>query len=117
MVHIPLSGTNVRLLNNIPFSNDYKHTRWFTSKSSQTNYFTTKPVVHSMSQANFQRIDGRHYVRVNQSIDDLWNVNYLMFQNASYNNKWFYAFVTKLEYKNSNLTHVHFEIDVLQTWF
>lgn len=116
MVHIPLSGTNIRLLNNIPFSNDYKHTRWFTSKVSQTNYFTSKPSVHTMSQANFQRIDGRHYVRVNQSIDDLWNVNYLMFQNASYNNKWFYAFVTKLEYKNSNLTHVHFELDVLQTW-
>jgi hypothetical protein len=39
-----------------------------------------------------------------------------MFQNASYNSKWFYAFVTKLEYVQKNLTYVHFQIDVFQTW-
>jgi hypothetical protein len=46
----------------------------------------------------------------------LWGVNYVMFQNTSYNVKWFYGFVTKLEYKNATTTYVHFEIDVLQTW-
>lgn len=116
MATVPLSGTNIRLLSNVPFSNDYKNTRWFDTKASQENYFTNKPVVHSMSQANFQRIDGYHYVAVNENIDDLWGTNYLMFQNAQYNNKWFYAFVTKLEYVQKNTTKVHFQIDVFQTW-
>lgn len=116
MATVPLSGTNIRLLSNVPFSNDYKNTRWFDTKASQENYFTSKPVVHSMSQANFQRIDGYHYVAVNENIDDLWGTNYLMFQNAQYNNKWFYAFVTKLEYVQKNATKVHFQIDVFQTW-
>lgn len=116
MATVPLSGTNIRLLSNVPFSNDYKNTRWFDTIASQENYFTNKPVVHSMSQANFQRIDGYHYVAVNENIDDLWGTNYLMFQNAQYNNKWFYAFVTKLEYVQKNATKVHFQIDVFQTW-
>jgi hypothetical protein len=113
---VPLSGTNIRLLSGIPFQSDYKHTRWFDSSSEQTNWFLSRNVVHSMVESNFQRIEGYNYIAVDQSIDDLWNVNYVMFQNSSYNNKWFYAFVTKVEYVQRNRTNVHFQIDVLQTW-
>ena len=116
MATVPLSGTNIRFLSNIPFSNDYKNTRWFDSVSEQTQYFLNKTVVHNMLEANFQRIEGKHFISVNKSIDELWGTNYVMFQNASYNAKWFYGFVTKLEYKQRNTTYVHFEIDVLQTW-
>jgi hypothetical protein len=70
-----------------------------------------------MPQNTFQRSDdGRSYVRVDKSIDELYGVNYMMFNNYKISRKWFYAFVTKLEYKNSNCTYVYFEIDVLQTW-
>ena len=116
MATVPLSGTNIRLLSGVPFSNDYKHTRWFDTINDQENYFLAKTVVHSMSSATFQRIEGKNFISVNQSIDSLWGCNYVMFQNASYNNKWFYGFVTKLEYKNQGTTYVHFEIDVFQTW-
>lgn len=116
MATVPLSGTNIRFLSGVPFNNDYKNTRWFTSKATQESYFKSKPIVHSEAQMNFQRIEGRNYISISKSTDDLWNTNYVMFQNASYNNKWFYAFVTKLEYRQKNTTHVHFEIDVLQTW-
>lgn len=116
MATVPLSGTNIRLLSGIPFFNDYQHTRWFDTIEQQNTYFNSQNTVHSISEYNFQRIDGFYFIAVNKSIDDLWNVNYLMFQNAQYNNKWFYAFVTKLEYKQRNNTHVHFQIDVLQTW-
>lgn len=116
MATIPLSGTNIRLLSGVPFSNDYKNTRWFDAEINQLNYFLAKPTVHEISQANFQRIEGHSFISVNKSIDELWGTNYLMFQNASYNNKWFYAFVTRLEYVQRNTTYVHFQIDVLQSW-
>jgi hypothetical protein len=116
MATVPLSGTNIRLLSGVPFSNDYKHTRWFDDVTSQTNYFLGKNVVHSVSQQNFQRIEGKNFISVSKSIDELWSTNYLMFQNATYNSKWFYGFVTKLEYIQKNTTYVHFEIDVFQTW-
>jgi hypothetical protein len=116
MATVPLSGTDIRLLSGIPFTNDYKNTRWFDTITNQTAYFNSKPVVHSIVEANFQRIEGYNFIAVNKSIDELWNTNYLMFRNTSYNNKWFYAFITKLEYKNRGLTYVHFQIDVFQTW-
>jgi hypothetical protein len=116
MATVPLSGTNIRLLSGVPFSNDYKHTRWFDTQSAQEDYFLGKTVVHSMPDNTFQKIEGKNFISVNKSIDYLWGTNYVMFQNTTYNTKWFYAFVTKLEYKNPGTTYVHFEIDVLQTW-
>ena len=116
MAVVPASGTNIRLISGVPFSNDYKHTRWFDSVDQQTNYFLNRNVVHAANQMNFQKIEGKNFIAVPKSIDELWNVNYLMFQNAQYNNKWFYAFVTKLEYKQKNTTYVHFQLDVFQTW-
>jgi hypothetical protein len=113
---VPISGTNIRLLSNVPFSNDYKNTRWFDTITDQTTYFTNKNVIHSMTEANFQRVEGKHFIKVDKSIDELWSTNYLMFQNTQYNAKWFYAFVTKLEYSQRNTTYVHFQIDVFQTW-
>lgn len=116
MAVVPVSGTNIRLLSGVPFSHDYKHTRWFDSLADQTAYFTARTVVHRMAEANFQRDKDQTYVRVDASIDELRNVNYLMFQNATYNSKWFYAFVTRLEYVRKEVTYVHFRLDVLQTW-
>ena len=114
MATVPISGTSIRLMSGVPFYNDYKDTRWFDNRSQQTSYFNSRNTVHNMGgQNSFQRIEGRHFVKVNKSIDDLWGTNYLTFLNK---NKRFYAFVTKLEYINDGLTHVYFEIDVLQTW-
>ena len=114
---LPLSGSNIQLLANIPFREDYKHTRYFSTRSEQNEWFSGRTVVHAMTQANYQRIEGKYMVRVNKHIDDLWQVNYLRFQNSQYSNKWFYAFVTKMEYENKMNTRVYFEVDVFQTWF
>lgn len=116
MATVPLSGSDIRLLSGVPFSNDYKNTRWFDTVTDQTNYFLSKNVVYSVGDNSFVKIEGKNFVKVNKSIDDLWGTNYMMFRNESYNTKWFYAFVTKLEYVRTNLTYVHFEIDVFQTW-
>jgi hypothetical protein len=116
MATVPLSGTNIRLLSGVPFNNDYKNTRWFDTQLSQTNYFLSKPTTHVASEHTFQRIEGRHFIRVKKSIDSLWGTNYVMFQNNEYNSKWFYGFVTKLEYVQKETTDIHFEIDVFQTW-
>jgi hypothetical protein len=116
MATVPLSGTDISLYTGIPFSNDYKHTRWFDDITAQQTWFSSKTVVHQISESTFQRDNDRTFIRCDKSIDELRGVNYLKFRNTDYNNKWFYAFVTKLEYKNKSMTNVHFQIDVLQTW-
>jgi hypothetical protein len=47
---VPASGTNIRLISGVPFSNDYKHTRWFDSVDQQTNYFLNRNVVHAANE-------------------------------------------------------------------
>lgn len=116
MATVPLSGTNVRLLSGVPFYNDYKDTRWFDTKDQQTAYFLNRACPKSMQQVTFQRFEDKTFIKASAPIDDLRSVNYLMFQNAKTYDKWFYAFVTKLEYINNNVTAVHFQLDVLQTW-
>lgn len=67
-----------------------------------------------MDDYTYQRRD--NVVRVGLNIDSIANVNYVFYQNTNYTNKWFYAFVTKLEYISDNRTDLHIETDVLQTW-
>ncbi|AYD87737.1 tail protein [Bacillus phage vB_BthP-Goe4] len=116
MAVVPLSGSNVFFKKGVPFSNDHKHTRWFDNIEDQFNYFASRTTVHSMGEVKFIENNGKNYISADAGIDELRDVNYLMFQNAQYNNKWFYAFVTQLKRKTSSMTEVYFEIDVLQTW-
>lgn len=116
MATIPSSATILHLLSGVNWQKDYKHTRYFPTLNDQTNHMLRKERVHTMQNCTFQRVEGKTFLRVNKSIDSLRKTNYVMFKNAEYNNKWFYGFVTQLEYKNRETTHVHFELDVYQTW-
>lgn len=119
MATVPLSGTNITLLSGIPFQNDFKATRWFSSLAGQQTWFNSQTIVHSVNNFDLMYIDMNEkgkFIKINKSVDELYSTNYLMFQNATYNNRWFYAFVTHLEYVQRNHTNVYIEIDPLQTW-
>lgn len=40
-----------------------------------------------------------------------------MFQNTSFGNKWFYAFIKSVEYINNEVSEIEFQMDVMQTWY
>ena len=105
----------IKICKGVPFDNSYNDSMYFESKEQQYNYFNSK-VKHTMNKASYTRVNGGS-VRFNLVADSLYDCNYLMFQNTSYGNKWFYAFITEVEYLNDGVTNVHFEIDVLQTWY
>lgn len=108
-------NTTIRLLKNCPLDTTYEHTLWFGVKSAQTGYFRglTKFV---LSEQSYQRVNkGR--MRVQYKADDIYDCNYLMFQNSNYGSKWFYAFIKSVEYVNNITSEIEFEIDVMQTWF
>ena len=107
-------NTNIRLLNNVPLDNTYEHTIYFASEHAQRNYFIGK-TKHSLTRQSYQRKE-REYITVGVGYESLIDCNYVMFQNSAFGSKWFYAFVTSLEYNNINSTVIHYEIDVIQTW-
>ena len=107
-------NSNIRLLNNCPLESTYNHTLWFDSASAQSTYFIglTK---YNLSNYSYQR-HTKNTIKVGILADNLYDVNYMMFQNTSFGTKWFYAFVLNVEYVNNNTSIITYEIDVIQTW-
>lgn len=104
--------TVVRLCS-VPLEDDYLHTLYFGDKTAQSNYFATT-VKHQAVDCTYQRKD--NIIRFPEQFDSLLDCNYVMYQNPAYNNKWFYAFIDKMEYVNDGLTNIHIKTDVIQTW-
>lgn len=107
-------NTTIRMLKDVPLDNTYRNTIYFAYVDNQTSYFSGK-TKYTFAAQSYQRVQ-KGTLRIGRKADDLYDCNYLMFQNTAYGNKWFYAFVTGVEYVNNETSEVSFEIDVMQTW-
>lgn len=103
----------IRFLTQVPIDSNYENSLDFLSEIEQRSYFLGLQPVHSMIGATRVR-DG--VISVNMVADNLLHANYLMFQNMNFSNKWFYAFITNIEYVNNNMSYVYYQIDDIQTW-
>lgn len=112
-------NSTVILCKNIPFNNNYEATMWFGDTVAQFAFFTAQDkVVEVFQKQSYVRPSGSlgGTIDVKELADNLYNVNYMVFQNTNFGSKWFYAFVTNVEYINNKTTRLTFEIDVMQTW-
>lgn len=110
----PISpNTSVYLLK-CPLEMDNQHQLSFASRQAQQNYFMNLPKLE-FDNFSYQRQDG--VLRVGEHIDNLLEYNYVMYQNENYTDRWFYAFITGMEYVNDNCTFISIKTDVMQTWF
>lgn len=107
-------STNIRLLKGVNLDNSYEHTIYFANETAQRNYFISK-TKHNLTAQTFQRT-GRGTARLKLNVGDCYDCNYMMFQNSAFSSKWFYAFITSVEYINNEVTEIAFEMDVMQTW-
>lgn len=107
-------NTTVRILKGVPLTPDYKDTLYFGSLAEQTNYFAGKTAA-LLTQQSYVRKE-RGVIKAEVRADSIYSANYLMYQNSAYGNKWFYAFITSVEYDNNSTAIITFEIDDLQTW-
>lgn len=107
-------NTEIRFLSNVPLNKDYENTIYFTSAASQASYFIGKTKYYLYAQGYQRGAPGS--IRASVPAESLMTCNYLMYKNTSFGNKWFYAFLDKVEYVNNNVSLVTFTIDELQTW-
>ena len=85
----------------------------FSNATAQYNYFNSLPKI-GVNDYSYQRKDGT--IRYGGKFDDIIGYNYVMYRNDAYSNKWFYAYITGMEYLNDNVTAVSIKTDVYQTW-
>lgn len=108
-------NSRIILLQDVPIDHDQTDTLWFASESEQVSYFMSKKV-KDFPRCTYNR-PNRGYSRVDCNAAEIYGCNYMMFQNTSYGNKWFYAFINFIEYINDNVSEINFTIDPVQTWF
>ena len=109
--------SNIKIYKNVPLDNTYNHTLYFANVTAQNAYFHgTASVQHSLTAQSYQRVR-KGAMRIAVNAESLYTCNYLAFQNHAYGTKWFYAFITSVEYINDTTSEVTFEIDVMQTYF
>lgn len=110
-------NAEVYLLKDIKITPTYTDTIFFATKAAQTAYFTNaNKRVATLTAQSYQR-HSRNWLKVGLPVGTVSQANYMMFKNTSFENKWFYAFITDWEYLNNGNTLISFMIDDVQTWF
>ena len=104
--------TELKLLK-CPIESDNRNQINFSNATAQYNYFNSLPKIE-VDNFTYQRKDS--VIRYPDHIDNIITYNYVMYQNEAYTNKWFYAFITNMEYVNDNMTYITIKTDVYQTW-
>lgn len=103
-------------IGHVPFDNSYRHTMTFASAASQQTYFSSVCTA-ALSGTDYTYVRMNNAIRVPFNAESLYTYNYVMYQNANYGSKWFYAFITAVNYVNENMTELVLELDVMQTWY
>lgn len=100
--------------------NDYKNTLTFSSATAQINYFIGNPNTPNdtgtatKSYTDFTYLRLERWIKVPDFIEDIDTNNYLVLVNK---NKYYYYFITSMEYIDSQTTRINIELDVMQTYF
>lgn len=114
MAYIQPNST-VEFYQDLGIDPSYENTLYFASVSAKDNYFSSLTPLATATALSYSRHD-RGFIRVEKPMSTLISAGYMRFKNTSFENKWFYAFVTSVEYINNVTTQVNFELDVLMTW-
>lgn len=107
-------ATTLRLIRHIAFDASYKDVVLFDSADEQYDYFNGLMGLE-FEEYSYQRT-GANYLKVKSPMQGIWRYCYLMFKNASHEDKWWYAFIDSVDYINESTTGIRFHIDVMQSY-
>lgn len=114
MAYIQPNST-VEFFADLGIDRTYENTLYFASVSAKDSYFSNLTKITTATALSYSR-ETRGFIRVEKSMSTLIHAGYMRFKNTSFENKWWYAFITSVEYINNVTTQVNFVIDVMMTW-
>ena len=120
-------NTTIWLLKDVPLDDTFDHTLYWeasgnkTAQQVQRDWFlgqTNGFVKYTKENLTYQRVEkGECMIEVNNASENIYDCNYLVFINASFENKYFYCFLQDVEYVNNRTYKVRFKVDVMQTFY
>lgn len=107
--------SEVKLLKGIPFSPQDERWLTFSSLAEQEQFFTGHSV-QSFYDLSFVKGFAYKKIKLEVNYDKIILCNYVMFRNWEYADKWFYAYITNIEYISDGCTEIDIKIDYFQTY-
>lgn len=105
----------VYLAKNIKLEKNYNNVLKY-SEQDMINLITNENnLVYSSN--NFSFIRENNEIKVEVPYEIAIQSNYIAFQNPDYSNKWFFAFVDKIEYISNKTCKILFTVDLFSTWW
>lgn len=112
MAYVPPNST-IQYFSDLGLSRD--DTLYFGSVLSKNTYFANLTKIASEENVTYISKE-KGIIRSSLPMSTAISVGYMRYKNTSFENFWFYAFVTNVEYINNGLTEIHFEIDNMMTY-
>jgi hypothetical protein len=121
-------SSNILFMQNIICDSAYNHTYQFENYEEQETFFH-EHIYFQLNNQQYTRIsDNRLRIEVPKHMAE--RCNYIGIQNSGFdrygnqvymdnngNPKWYYAFITGVEYLNEAVSIVTFQVDYIQTWY
>lgn len=110
-------NTNITVYRNTGLSPHYDNTLYFESEDAKDLYWAgaSEYIAGTFNKCYYQRTN-KNTIRLEAPIRQLYKCDYMRFKNLSYENKFYYAFVTAVNYVNNETTELEFVIDPIMTW-
>lgn len=106
----------VQYFKNLNLSPGYENAMYYASTAAKDAAFAAIATQALTESAVSYVYKDKNVFRSGLPISTLYNARYMRFQNTSFENKWFYAFITSVDYVNNGLTEITFELDDMMTW-
>lgn len=106
--------TTFYLIKDVDIDVSYTNQYYFSTEYDQYNFFYQK-VYKTVEEGTYQRKNS-NMIDIPFQADEIRECKYLMWQNGNYSDKWYYAFVTLIDYVNPSVSRISYELDVYQTY-
>lgn len=107
-------NSEIILCKNIKLDKNYNNVLNYT-ESQMVDLCRANQVANSNNFSFIRK--GVNVIDTNFTYNQGLQANYIAFQNPSYSNKWFFAFVDEIEYISNGCARIYYTIDEHSTWF
>lgn len=114
--------TIIKIIKGAPCDDTYSDVIKFGSAGAQAGYFSGL-AKYTFTNCSYQRVNSSVAsprspltCRIPTVADNVYDCNYIMFQNKAFGSKWFYAFIRRMNYVSPDCTEIEYEIDSYQTY-
>ena len=104
----------IYIYSGVPLDKEHNDVTNLSTSALMTAWASSKLVA---SKTNYSFIRDRGVIRADFTYTQALGCNYMIFQNPTYDNKYFCAFIDHVEYVNEKTVEISYTIDNFQTWF